>query len=80
MAKQRIRPADDDDRESREPARQRKGGSWTFWLGSRLLVVLLLLGVLAFFAPMLIGSTGAWKSIVCQHRAEAGGQARCSSR
>ncbi|HZN34476.1 MAG TPA: hypothetical protein VFB80_11680, partial [Pirellulaceae bacterium] len=64
MARQRIRPEEDDDRESRESNKPRKGGSWTFWLGSRLLVVLLLLLVLAFFAPMLIGSTGAWKSIV----------------
>src|SRR5437879_4512631 len=35
-----------------------------FWLGSRLLVVLVLLAVLVFFAPAAIVKTGLWKSIL----------------
>jgi hypothetical protein len=63
MARQRIRSDEEDPQEGRGHARQPRG-SRLVWLGSRLLVVLLLLGVLAFFAPLLIGSTGAWKSIL----------------
>ena len=64
--KQRDYDRDDDDADDREyrPPAKRRGGSRLFWFASRLFVVLILLAVLAFFAPILIGSTGLWKTIL----------------
>src|SRR5262245_19080242 len=68
MAKHRraeIDDADDDAGERRRwTSKRQRGGSWLFWLGSRLFVVALLLGVLVYFAPLLIGSTGLWKTLL----------------
>src|SRR4029453_11575936 len=78
MAKQRIQPRDnrdveDDDRHERRPAKAR-GSSMLFWLGSRLFVVIVLLAGLAFFAPLLIGRTGIWKSILAVAAPELAGK------
>ena len=43
---------------------KRRGSSRLFWIGSRLLVVAILLAVLAFFAQLLLTSTGAWRSLL----------------
>src|SRR3954467_827728 len=49
-------PAGQPPAEAARPASKRKPRrSWSFWLLSRLFVLLLLLGAIAFFAPMLIG-------------------------
>src|SRR5438128_1721407 len=49
---------------ARPAIKRNRRRSWSFWLVSRLLVVMLILGVLAFFAPMLIGRAGFWKQLV----------------
>jgi translocation and assembly module TamB len=67
MAKQRMEPDRDDEGASRQrdAAPQRgRGGSRLVWFGSRLFVVALLLGSLAYFAPLLVTSTGIWKSVL----------------
>lgn len=83
MAKQRIRPTEDEDhddsRSQRESPPPRRGGSRLFWFGSRLLVLLLLLGVLAFVAPMLVGSTGAWKSLLASGAPKLAGKIDAAS-
>ena len=62
MAKNRNRPEEDEEGREQLPTKPR--GSRLVWFASRLLVLLLLLGVLAFFAPMLLATTGAWKSVL----------------
>src|SRR5262249_42906095 len=57
------RDVDYDDREAKRPVNSR-GSSRLFWFGSRLLVAFVLLATLAFFAPLLIGGTGLWKTIL----------------
>src|SRR5947199_1675277 len=66
MAKRRFTAshAVDEQAQIRKKPARRKSGSRLFWLGSRLFVLLLLLAVLAFFAPLLIASTGVWKQIL----------------
>src|SRR5438552_13215684 len=69
MAKHRFvaKEAVNDDAQQRRKqsaSKRRPGGSRLFWFGSRLFVLLVLLGILAFFAPLLIGSTGLWKSLL----------------
>lgn len=51
-------------RESKDSKSPRR--SWLFWLGSRLLVVAVLFGILAYFAPLLITSTGIWRQGLAQ--------------
>lgn len=66
MAKQRFvasQPADQPVPMRRKPT-QRRPRSRLFWLVSRLFVLLLILAVLAYFAPVLIASTGLWKQIL----------------
>ncbi len=50
------------DREDAKPAPRRM--SRIGWLGSRLLVVLVLFAILALFAPMIIAGSGMWKSLL----------------
>src|SRR5438128_6629462 len=66
MAKQRFTAshAVDEQAQIRKKPARRKSGSRLFWLGSRLFVLLLLVAVLAFFVPPLIGSSGLWKQIL----------------
>src|SRR3954453_4633250 len=40
------------------------GGSRVVWVGSRLLVVAVLLRVLVYCAPLLIGGLGLWKTVL----------------
>src|SRR3954463_1171574 len=42
----------------------RRPRSRLFWFGSRLFVVVMLLAILVFFAPQIIGGTGLWKSVL----------------
>src|SRR5262245_61204099 len=66
MAKQRFvasQPADQPAPMRRKPT-QRRPRSRLFWLVSRLFVLLLILGVLAYFAPVIIASSGLWKQIL----------------
>ncbi len=72
MAKNRVRHTDDDEQGDQPPAKS--GGSRLVWFGSRLVVVFVLLGVLAFVAPILIGSTGAWKSILASSAPKLAGK------
>lgn len=69
----------DDDRpeETRRP-RSRKP-SMFFWLASRLAVVFVLLAVLAFFLPTIIGSTGLWKTLVATAAPQLAGKVDASS-
>src|SRR6476620_9804859 len=46
----------------RKPAPRKR--SRLFWLFSRLLILLLLLAVLGYFAPLIIAGTGLWKQIL----------------
>jgi MoxR-like ATPase len=68
MAKHRRAEIDDADdgagERRRSTSKRQHGGSWLVWLGSRLFVVALLLGVLAYFAPLLIGNMGLWKTLL----------------
>jgi hypothetical protein len=65
MAKTSLPPQnqrrDDAPRAGKSKSRPR---SRLFWFGSRLLVVVVLLGILAFFAPQIIGGSGLWKSVL----------------
>src|SRR4029453_124016 len=68
------RDVEDDDRHERRPAKAR-GSSMLFWLGSRLFFRLLpLSGPAVFFAPLLIGRTGIWKSILAVAAPELAGK------
>jgi hypothetical protein len=66
MAKTNLPPQDQrrDDAPRGGKIASRRPRSRLFWLGSRLLVVVVLLGILVFFAPQIIGGTGLWKSVL----------------
>src|SRR4051812_2661930 len=65
MAKTSLPPQDqrraDAPRNGKSKGRPR---SRMFWLGSRLLVIVVLLGIVVFFAPQIIGGSGLWKSVL----------------
>jgi translocation and assembly module TamB len=50
------------DRDEAAPSPRR--GSRLGWLGSRLLVMLVLAAILALFAPMIVAGSGLWKSLL----------------
>jgi len=65
MAKQKIPVKDDTDaRRTAEQAKSSRGGSRLRWLGLRLLVAFVLLAVLVFCAPLIVGGMGLWKTIL----------------
>src|SRR5262245_57260557 len=71
MGKQRLQVSDEPveigvQSAPKRPAtlKSRPGGSFVTWLGLRLLVVAILLGLLLFFAPNLVSGTGLWKTLV----------------
>jgi translocation and assembly module TamB len=66
MAKQRLVASQATDEAGvvrRKPA-QRRPRSRLFWLVSRLFILLLLLAVLGYFAPVIIAGSGLWKQLL----------------
>jgi hypothetical protein len=49
------------------------------WLASRLLVMLVLLGVLGFFAPTIISATGLWKTLLASAAPDLAGKVEIGS-
>jgi|GEM_PF-834785 len=65
MAKHKVAPADVDEDEENTPAakeREPRQSSRLRWFVSRLMVMLLLLGVLVWFLPALASSSAVWKT------------------
>src|SRR4051812_5912479 len=68
MAKNKIRPADDEDEvetaDERPTKKERAPQSRMRWFLSRFVVMLLLLGVLAWFAPLVASYPFVWKPVL----------------
>src|SRR6187402_1076367 len=64
MAKHKIAPAEDDEEETSTPAKERAPArpSRLRWFVSRLIVMLLLLGVLVWFLPAIASNSAVWKT------------------
>ncbi len=63
------------DRDDSPPRRRSRLG----WFASRLLVMLVLLGVLGLFAPTIISATGLWKSLLASAAPELAGKIEIGS-